>query len=54
MSSIFGTLCNPTVSANENMKKLELWNRAYGRDTTDSYQNNNIHLGCCLTKRTYF
>lgn len=50
MSSIFGTFCNPTVYTNENMKKLVHWNRAYGRDTTDSYQNNNMQLGCCLEK----
>lgn len=50
MSSIFGTFCNPMVSANENMKKLEHWNRAYGRDTTDLYQNNHMHLGCCLER----
>lgn len=50
MSSIFGIFCNPMVYANENMEKLEHWNHAYGRDTTDSYQNNNIQIGCCLEK----
>ena len=52
MSGIFGVLQKEGYQndCNEDIKRLNLWNRAYGRDIQESVVGENFGIGCCYEK----